>query len=73
MRFYFCGKYIYTNGDKKEVERNMYAVLPYFRSSNNLDGYETWENQLEDFFRYFSLIPAQKSHYAQMKLVGEAY
>ena len=30
MKFYFCGKYIYTNGDKKKVERDMYATLPYF-------------------------------------------
>ena len=31
MGFYFCGKYIYTDGDEKEVERDMYAALPYFR------------------------------------------
>ena len=31
------------------------------------------KNHLENFFRYFSLTPAQKCHYAQMKLAGEAY
>ena len=40
MGFYFCGKYIYTDGDKKEVERDMYAALPYFQGSNDHDGYE---------------------------------
>ena len=29
MRFYFCGKYIYSDGDEKEVERDMYEALPY--------------------------------------------
>ena len=73
MGFYFCGKYIYTDGDEKEVERDMYAALPYFRGFYDQDGYEKWENHLENFFRYFSLTPAQKCHYAQMKLVGEVY
>ena len=40
MGFYFCGKYIYTGGDEKEVERDMYAILSYFRGSNDQDGYE---------------------------------
>ena len=30
MGFYFCDKYIYTDGDEKEVKRDMYAALPYF-------------------------------------------
>ena len=30
MGFYFCGKYIYTDGDEKEVE--MYAALPFFQN-----------------------------------------
>ena len=51
----------------------MYATLSYFRGFNDHDGYEKWENQLEDFFRYFSLTPAQKCHNAQMNLAGEAY
>jgi len=42
----------------------MYAALSYFWGFNDQDGYEKWGNQLEDFFRYFSLIPAQKCHYA---------
>jgi len=53
MRFYFCDKYIYTDGDE-EVERDMYAGFSYFWSFNDQDGYEKWKNQLEDFFRYFS-------------------
>jgi len=40
MEFYFCGKYINTEGDEKQVERDMYAVLSYFRGSNDHDGYE---------------------------------
>ena len=40
MRFYFCGKYIYTDGDEKEVEKDMYATLSYFRGSNDQYGYE---------------------------------
>ena len=31
MRFYFCGKYIHTDGDEKYVERDMYAALSFFR------------------------------------------
>ena len=31
MEIYFCGKYIYIDGDEKEVERDMYASLPYFQ------------------------------------------
>jgi len=73
MRFYICGYYIYTDGDEKDVERNMYAALLYFQGSNDHDEYEKWKNQLEDFFKYFSLTPEQKCHYAQLKLAGEAY
>ena len=51
---------------------DMYATLPYFRDFNNQDGHEKWENQLEDFFRYFSLTPL-KCHYAQMTLAEETY
>ena len=32
---------------------------------------ERSENHLQHFFRYFSLTPAQKCHYAQIKLAGE--
>ena len=73
MGFYFCDKYIYTDGDEKEVERDMYATLSYFRGFNDQDGCEKWENQLEHLFRYLSLTPAQKYHYAQMMLAGEVY
>jgi len=30
--FYFCEKYIYANGDEKEIKRDMYAALSYFWS-----------------------------------------
>jgi len=73
MRFYFCDKYIYTDGDEKEIERDMYAALSYFWSFYHQHGYEKWENHLENFFKYFSLTPVQKCYYAQMKLTGEAY
>ena len=42
MGFYFCGKYIYTDGDEKEVERDMYAALLY--SWGYHDGYEKLES-----------------------------
>ena len=53
MSFYFYGKYIYTEGDEKEVEWDMYVTIPYFRDSH--DGYEKWENNLEELFSYFIL------------------
>ena len=37
MRFYFCEKYIYTDGDEKEVERDMHAALLYFRDFYDQD------------------------------------
>jgi len=40
MGFYFCGKYIYTDRDEKEVERDMYTAPPYFRGFYDQDGYE---------------------------------
>ena len=39
MKFYFCGKYIYIDGDENKIERDMYAV-PYFQDSDNHIGYE---------------------------------
>ena len=72
MGFYFCSRCIYTDGDDKKVERDMYAVIPYFWGSNNHDEYEKW-NYLEEFFSYSSLRPEQKCHYAQMKLAEETY
>ena len=39
MGFYFCGKYIYTDGDAKEIERYMYSSLLYFRGPKDDDGY----------------------------------
>jgi len=51
----------------------MYAVLSYFRGSNDHIWYEEWESILEPFFSYFILTFKQKYHYAQMKLIGHAY
>ena len=73
MGFYFCGRYINIDAEDKEVERDMYATLPYFQGSNDHDGYEKWENHLEDFFSYFFLTPEQNCRYAQLKLAGESY
>ena len=73
MDFYFCGRYIYTNGDNKEVERDMYAAISYFRGSNDHNGYEKQKDHLEYFFSYFFSTPKQKYYYAQMKLAGEVY
>jgi len=40
MGFYFCGQYIYTDGDEKEVEWDTYKALSYFRGSHDHYGYE---------------------------------
>jgi len=40
MGFYFCDRYINTNADDKEVERDMYAAILYFWDSNDHIGYE---------------------------------
>jgi len=53
MDFYFCGKYIYTDCDDKEVERSMFVVVPYFRGAYDCYGYEDWEMNLEAFFQSF--------------------
>ena len=55
MKFYFCGKYINTKTNDKEVERNMYAALSCFQGSDDQYGYEKWESNLKDFFGYFIL------------------
>ena len=47
MGFYFYGRYINIDADDKNVERDMYAALSYFRHSHN--GYEKWENNLEEY------------------------
>ena len=39
MEFTFVAN-IYTDGDEKKVERDMYAAISYFRGSTDLDGYE---------------------------------
>ena len=39
MGFYFCGKYIDTNGDKV-VEKDMHAALPYFQVFDDQDMHE---------------------------------
>jgi len=30
MGFYFCGQYINTDDDDKEVERDIFTVVPHF-------------------------------------------
>ena len=73
MGLYVCGSYINTDADEKEVEQDMYMAVPHFWGSHNRYGYEEWESHLEEFFSYFFLISEQKYHYAQMRLVGDAY
>ena len=60
MGFCFHGKYICIDGDDNEIERYMYAAIPYFWSFNDRYGYKDWESQLEDFFSYFSLTTGEK-------------
>jgi len=61
MDFYFCVKYIYTGGDEKEMERDMYAALSYFRESHV--AYEKWKNNLEEIFSYLALKSEPKYYY----------
>ena len=72
MGFYFCGQYIHTNGDAKEVEWKMYATVLTFQGFYDYYGYEDWESNLETFFNYFAQTFEQKCLYARMKLVGGA-
>jgi len=51
----------------------MYEALLYFQGSNDHIEYEEWKSNLEAFFSYFILTSKQKYHYAQMRLVGQAY
>ena len=55
MDFYFCGKYIHTDGDENEVEWDMYVAILCFWGSYDRYGNEKWKNYLEEFFSYFSL------------------
>jgi len=73
MGFYFCGRYICTKGDLKQVENNIYDAVPIFWGSYDCYCYEVWESNLEFFFSYFVLTSKLKYHYAQMKLVEELY
>ena len=59
-----------TDGDDKEVERDIYA---YFRGSYDHYGYKYWESQLENFLNYFDLTTEEKCRYARLRLDGEAY
>ena len=55
MNSYFCDRYMYiytyTDGDDKEVERDMYEAIPCFQDSHDRYGYEL-ENYFEEFFSY---------------------
>ena len=73
MGFYFCGSYINTDADENEVERDMYTVVSYFWGSHDRYEYKEWKIIFEEIFSYFSLTSEHKYHYAQMRLVGEAY
>jgi len=73
MKFYFCGKYINTEADDKEVKRDVYAALSCFRGSDDQYEYEKWESNLKIFFNYFILTSEQKYRYAQMKFVEKVY
>ena len=48
MGFYFCGRYINTDADDKNVERDMYAVIPYFRVSEIILGMRCGKMILKD-------------------------
>ena len=45
---------IYTDGDEKEVERDMYAVISCFRGFHDRYGYGKWENHLKNSSVIFS-------------------
>jgi len=49
MGFYFCGRYINTDADDKDIEQDMYAVILYFRSSNDQLGMRSGKMILRNF------------------------
>jgi len=73
MGFNFYGRYIYTDGDEKEVERNMYAAISCFRVLMIVMDMRNGKIILKNFLVISSLISEQKCHYAQMRLVGKTY
>jgi len=72
MKFYFCGRYINTDAEDKEVERDMYATIHTFGVLMIMMGVKS-EKSSRGFFSYFSLTPKQKCHNALMKLAGVIY
>jgi len=72
MDFYFCDKYINTDADDKDVERICMRLSHIFGVLMIVLGMRS-EKMILNFFSYFILTSEQKYHYAQMKLVGQAY
>lgn len=42
MGFYFCGRYIYTDGNPKQVEHDMYEGVLNFHGFDDRCGYEDY-------------------------------
>ena len=51
----------------------MFEDGPLFQGFDDRYGYKAWENDLGDFFCYFSLTTEDKCRYIRLKLDGEAY
>jgi len=73
MGFYFCGKYIYTDGDKKEVKRKCMQLSRIFGVLIIIMDMRSLKIILKIFFSCFYLTLEQKRHYAQLKLAEKAY
>ena len=58
MEFYFCGRYVNTDTDEKEVKQDMYTAISHFFGVLMIT-IESWirgvKNHLEELFRYFLL------------------
>ena len=60
MKFYFCEKYINTEADEKEVEKDMYQLSRIFGVLMIMMGMQSEKTNLKIFFRYFYLTLEKK-------------
>lgn len=63
---------MYTDGDARQVEHDMYDFVSNFQSFSDRYNYEDWKSYLKDFFYYIPLASKKKCFYIRQKLVGEA-
>lgn len=72
MEFIFYGQHINTNGDPKQIERDIYDIILYYHSFNNPYGYKDWKSILNISSITF-LYHLGKGLYVRLKLVEEPF